>query len=183
MKDVLQINDPNNDRQAREAHAVSVYEQMSPGEIASIWRQYSAIDEAYDGALGALPARNPEFGEAVYRTIAESPDPEDRFLLVTWLPDLCRANPAAGADLWNHFIRDPEDRVRADALNHLEEFIGVSPEPGAKDVQEGGRQSLGLDWQDITNLYRAYVTAERESHTRYTPGAQTTQVDHYSMLT
>jgi hypothetical protein len=182
MKDILQINDPN-DHQAREAHAVAVYEQMRPDEIAHTWRQYSAIDETYDVALGALPARNPEFGEAVYRTIAESPDPEDRFTLVTWLPDLCRASPIVGAELWGHLIRDPEAKVREDALNHLEEILGVSPGPGAKDSQGEGRQSLGLDWQDITNLYRAYVRAEREPHTRYKPGTQSTQVDPYSMLT
>lgn len=181
MKDVLHINDPNV-YEARVALAVATYEQMSPESIAATWRAFSANDSSYDEALAALPARNPKFGEAVYRTIAESPDPEDRFTLVTWLPDLCRANPIAGAELWNHLIRDPEARIRDDALNHLEEILGVSPGLGAKDSQEEGRQSLGLDWQDITNLYRAYLTAEEKPHARYEPGAQSTQVDHYAML-
>lgn len=153
---------------------LDAYEAMPANDVLRVFRDhYERGDRDTDHleALGHLPARNPEHAAAVYRAFAESPDPDVRGQIILYLSHLSLVERAAGFELWDHLVRDPNLRVREDAICEIEEHLQgdeLSLDPAAQAEQERARQErVGLTWQNIAHLYRAHRAAERNAYMRY----------------
>lgn len=156
---------------------LDTYETLSPDDALRVHRaHYQSGDNESNHleALGHLPSRNPEHAAAVYRAFAESSDPDVRGQIVLYLTHLSLVDRAAGLELWDHLIRDPDARVRADAFSEIQEHLQdshPSPDPAAQAELERVRQEhIGLTWQDLAHLYRAHLKAADDSDYRYQPG-------------
>ena len=102
---------------------LNAYEAMTPEDVLTMFKAHTAIDDDHVEAIGHLPARNPEHAAAVYTAFAESPDDDVRSQIVLYLTHLSLVDRAAGLELWDHLVRDPNDGVRAEAIAEIDQLL------------------------------------------------------------
>ncbi|WP_159025147.1 hypothetical protein [Streptomyces sp. MUSC 125] len=154
------------------------FDQLEPSEYLALYRVGSdardlvdpLLDECMDQAglqswvvtayLERLPSRDLDRAKTVYETFAGSPRIKDRAELalsgLASLGNLARVDRAAGLELWDRLVRDPESTVRSEAV---EQFIDYKT--GVVTATDDELAEAGITREDAEQLAYAYLMARQ----------------------
>jgi hypothetical protein len=111
-----------------------------------------------DRAIRQLPQRNLPHARVVYRAFAESETPDDRQQAASFMFRMVPYDRELGFGLWHQLTRDENRRVRLQAIDPLQTFLGQAL---SYEEAEEGLVKLGISWRDAYTLMESYSYTER----------------------